>query len=259
MKRDTLRSFQLLCTGLLVLGALSLGSCQSGSANTRTSLLIASDLDNMPFAGVAEDGTPIGRDVEMMQRLCERAGFALSWSRMPFDQLLPKVEDGRVDVVCATLGITEERAQRVLFVGPYFHTQIAVVVRTGEGEPRSIIELDQLSVSGAAGTTSQRAIMRHLPGSTGVFENKTGGSARYRLLSREIDAAVMDGPAADALVAQSAGKLRRIVEPLAWERYALALPKTHTEVAARLQQALFEMESNGELKELDRRHGLADN
>ena len=29
-------------------------------------LVVASDLDNMPFAGVDEQGTPIGRDVEMM-------------------------------------------------------------------------------------------------------------------------------------------------------------------------------------------------
>ncbi len=237
---------------------LLLCSCQS-SPQPRTSLVVASDLDNMPFAGVAADGSPIGRDVEMMQQLCERAGFEVSWSRIPFDQLLPKVEAGRVDVVCATLGITEERARRVLFVGPYFDTEIAVVVRVGDREPQSLEDLDKLRVSGGAGTTSQRAIIRHLPGAHGVFENKTGGSGLFRLVSREIDAAVMDGPAADELVVQSKGKLRRLQKPLDRERYALALPKSHAGVAARLRQALGEMQASGELRQLDRRHGLTGN
>ncbi|MFT4842266.1 MAG: glutamine transport system substrate-binding protein [Planctomycetota bacterium] len=244
---------------LISLALLLLCSCQVGPDSRVPSLLVASDLDNMPFAGVAADGTPIGRDIEMMQRLCERAGFELSWSRMPFDQLLPKLEDGRVDVVCATLGITEERAQRVLFVGPYFETEIAVVVRVGEREPQSLADLNKLRVSGGAGTTSQRAIIRHLPGAHGVFENKNGGSGLFRLVSREIDAAVMDGPAADKLVAQSAGKLRRLQKPLDRERYALALPLRYVDVAARLRQALNKMQSSGELRELDRRHGLAGN
>ncbi|MGK0302698.1 MAG: ABC-type amino acid transport substrate-binding protein [Planctomycetota bacterium] len=258
MKCDSLWPFRLLSIGLLLVTALLFGSCRT-VVTPRPTLVVASDLDNMPFAGVAEDGTPIGRDVEMMQRLCERAGFECKWSRMPFDQLLPKVEVGRVDVVCATLGITEERAQRVLFVGPYFDTEIAVVVRVGGREPQSLQDLNRLRVSGAAGTTSQRAIIRHLPGARGVFENKTGGSGLFRLVSREIDAAVMDGPAADKLVTQSDGKLRRLQKPLDRERYALALPKSHAGVAARLQQALSEMQSSGELQILDRRHGLTGN
>jgi ABC-type amino acid transport substrate-binding protein len=240
---------------MIWLALLLLCSCQL-SPQPRTSLVVASDLNNMPFAGVAEDGTPIGRDVEMMQRLCERAGFELSWSRMPFDQLLTKVEVGHVDVVCATLGITEERARRVLFVGPYFDTEIVVVVRVGDREPQSLEDLDKLRVSGAAGTTSQRAIIRSLPGAHGVFENKTGGSGLFRLLSREIDAAVMDRPVADAMVAQSKSKLRRLQKPLDRELYALALPKSHVGVAARLRQALGEMQTSGELGELNRQYGL---
>jgi len=239
-----------------LLQLLLLCSCQL-SPQPRASLVVASDLNNMPFAGVAEDGTPIGRDVEMMQLLCERAGFALSWSRMPFDQLLAKVEAGRVDVVCATLGITAERSRRVLFVGPYFDTEIVVVVRVGDREPQSFEDLGKMRVSGGAGTTSQRAIIRDLPDAIGVFDNKAGGSPLFRLMSREIDAAVMDGPVAAAVIEQSENKLRRLQQPLGRERYALALPKSHGAIAARLRQALDEMRASGELRALDRKYGLA--
>lgn len=246
---------RLVAFGLLVFVASCFGACRSG-APANGALVVASDLDNMPFAGVDERGRPVGRDVEMMERLCELAGYECKWSRMPFDQLLPKVEAGRVDVVCATLGITAERERRVQFVGPYFETEIAVVVRRGDREPRSLEDLSGLRISGAAGTTSQRAIENRLPQAVGVFENKTGGSGLFRLVSREIDAAVMDGPAADKMVAGSAGKLRRLPQPLARERYALALPKGHDEVAKRLASALLRMRESGELRRLDVRHGL---
>lgn len=234
---------------------LWLCSCQS-TVHSLPPLVVASDLDNLPFAGVAEDGTAIGRDVEMMQLLCERTGYQLEWSRMPFDQLLPKVIAGRVDVVCATLGITEERAEQVLFSRPYFDTAIAVVVRAGAGEPSTLAALAGKRVTGGLGTTSERAIRNRLKHAHGVFENKEGVSALYRLLRGEIDGAVMDGPAADKLVAESSGKLLRMVEPLDHERYALAFPKSHSAIAARFDQALEELRTSGALRGLDRRHGL---
>jgi len=245
----------MLTRHLLSVVLLCLCACQS-MTQPRKTLVVASDLDNMPFAGVAEDGTPIGRDVEMMQQLCQRAGLELTWSRMPFDQLLTSVESGKVDAVCATLGITAERAERVLFSQCYYDTEIAVVVRAGTDEPTTLQELAGKRVTGGVGTTSARAIRNHLPDAHGVFENKEGVSAMYRLLTRDIDGAVMDGPAAAKLVTEAAGKLRRIAAPLDRERYALALPKSHIEVLARLDRALQQMRESGALRALNRRHGL---
>lgn len=219
-------------------------------------IVVASDLDNLPFAGVDADGAPIGRDVEMMQLLAQRLQLAIEWRRMPFDELLPAAENGDVDVVCATLGITPERQERVRFSTAYFYTEIAVVVRAGFGEPAELGDLHGRVVSAARGTTSQRAVRRHLPGAIGAFDNKEGVAADVRLGRGAIDAAVMDGPAADRLVAASDGALRRLPQPLERERYALALPKDRVELCALLDRELQEMRRSGALAELDRRWGL---
>jgi polar amino acid transport system substrate-binding protein len=215
-----------------------------------------SDLDNRPFAWVDEDGTPRGRDVEMMTLLAARVGRPLEWRREPFERLLPLVEAGEADVVCATLGVTPERAERVLFTEPYFHTEIAVVVRAGDGEPRSLAELGGKRVSGAAGTTSERAVRTKLLYAVGVFENKTGGATDQRLLGGEIDAAVMDGPAADAMVAASGGHLLRLAQTLDGEHYALALPKDRAKLARALDCALGELDRSGALAALNAAYGL---
>ena len=238
--------------------AALLCACSSGPRVDReegSALIVASDLDNMPFAGVDEDGRAVGRDVEMMEALGASIHRPVQWERLPFDELLGAVARGDVHAVCATVGITEERRKRVDFTPPYFETSIAVVVRSGEGEPRSLADLRGLRVSGGRGTTSEAAVRRHLPEVIGVFENKSGAPTQQRLLEHEIDAAVMDGPAADALVQAGAGKLLRLSENLEKERYSIALPRGATYGPA-LNEAVMEMHRSGRMAALNRRFGL---
>lgn len=219
-------------------------------------LRVASDLDNMPFAGVDADGTSVGRDVEMMQELADRIGRDLVWVRMPFEQLLEAVETGEVDAVCATLGVTAERQERMAFTRPYYRTSIAVIVRSGEGEPTTLAGLKSLRVSGARGTTAARAVLAHLPHAQAVTNNPKGTPTAERLLRGEIDAAAMDGPAADALVAASGGAIARLAEDLDREDYALAVPLADKRLVRRLNHALDQLSASGWLADLDARHGL---
>jgi polar amino acid transport system substrate-binding protein len=235
-----------------LLASLLLASCASGPQ----ALVVASDLDNPPFASVDESGVPVGRDVEMMQEIAAHLGRRLEWKRMPFDRLLAAVETREVDLVCATIGVTPERAERVAFTRPYYRTAIAVVVRVGRGEPTSLAELAGKRVAAGAGTTSQRAVQRRLGASIGVFENKGEVPAGERLITGEIDAAVMDGPAADALVGEGLGRLARLPEGLATESYALVLPKGEQLLLAELDVHLERLDRTGRLRRLNERFGL---
>lgn len=231
-----------------------ISACAAAPSRARV-LRVASDLDNRPFAWVDEHGEPRGRDVEMMQLLARELGCELAWRRMPFEQLLPACERGEIDVVCATLGVTDERARRVRFTRPYFATEIRVVVRARDGEPSSLAELAGRRVAASPGTTSEAAVRTRLPSSSGVFEgSKDAGPIAQRLLSRSIDAAVMDGPAADALVVQNGETLEVLGESLASEFYALALPMTHADLCRELDLLLERLEP--ELRALDARYEL---
>ena len=246
---------------LLALGlAWALAACAAApgpGADDLPPLVVASDLDNMPFAGLDTDGTPEGRDVAMMEALAERIGRSITWRQIPFETLLPSAQAGLVDVVCATVGITPERAALVDFGEPYFETVIDVVVRTGPGEPRRWADLDGRPVAAGVGTTSERAVRRVLPRALGRFENKAGLSAAERLLVGEVDGVAMDGPAAAALVAASAGSLTTLDTPLAAERYALVFPSDRDALRRALDGALADMRRMGELARLDSTWGTS--
>lgn len=225
-------------------------------AEPKAPLLVASDLDNMPFAGIDENGMPTGRDVEMMEALAARIGRTVVWKRIPFDTLLPSVQAGLVDVVCATVGVTPERAERVAFGEPYFETIIALVVRSGPNEPRRWADLDGRPVAAGQGTTSERAVRRTLPRALGIYENKTGLAPAERLLMGEVDGVAMDGPAADKLVSAASGTLTVLESPLAIERYALVLPPDRGGLRDELDVALAALRREAWLDALDERWGL---
>lgn len=253
----------LLRRTLLCVPLLALAACQPGKIDNREivarhgTLVIASDLANPPFAGMDPRNGPWGRDVEMMERISERIRRRIEWKQMPFEELLDAVVDGRADIVCATMGITPERSERVDFSRPYYRTGIGVVVRAGEDEPETLTDLVGKRVGASPGTTSERAVRRKLRLSRHLFETTGERSVRERLESGEADAWVMDGPEADRVVLESDGALRRLEEDLDFELYALAVRRRRVVLLDQLDAAIREMNQNGEMRELDEQYGTA--
>jgi ABC-type amino acid transport substrate-binding protein len=239
------------CALLALLGCLG---CRSASPADAPALRVASDLDNRPFAYVDADGAPAGRDVEMMVELARRLGRELEWVRMPFDELLPAVERGEVDVVCATIGITPERAERVAFTRPYFHTAIVLLQRNDATLDQAIAPGARLY--GGVGTTAERAIRLHAPQAELVSAGKGDRTSIERLEVGELFAIAMDEPAARARAQSSGGSLALRDRPLCGESYALVLQQQRDALRASLDRSLARMEAEGGLQKLDAAHGL---
>ena len=112
------------------------------------------------------------------------------------------------------------------------------------------------TVTAGAGTTSELALNARLPHARPDVGAKTDATTTERLLSREIDAAIMDAPAARKAALESDGRLVVLDMPLSVERYAIAIAPTKGALAAELDRALAEVRSNGGLDELNERFGL---
>jgi polar amino acid transport system substrate-binding protein len=239
---------------ILILAVPLLAACSSVPT-----LVIGSDLENEPFAYMDDMGVPQGRDVEMVEALGHALDRRIVWKRMPFDQLIDSVASGQVDIVCATLGVTPEREAIVNFSIPYFATELSVVVTRGPSSPNSLADLAGKRVAGGVGTTSERAIRKKLPESIGVFENKEEMSTLERLTSGEVDAVVMDAPAARALVAANADALAMLNEPLDTEHYALALNKAAGHLLEAVDRELSKFERRGSFHRWNQKFGLISN
>lgn len=218
-------------------------------------LLIASDATFAPFHYVDDSGRATGFELELARLVAERAGYAPEVRIVEYDSLLPGVLSGDHDFVAATTGITDERRRAYAFSRSYFATCQAALVRTGDGEPQELAELEGRRV-GAAGAGTSILALAGLEGVKAV-ELAKGQASVPSVLDRTIDALVVDEYDAVQAARESEGRLRVLSEPVALERYAFVLAPERDELRRELDAALAQLELEGVLDELMARFGVA--
>ncbi len=81
-----------------------------------------------PFVMRGEEGGWRGISVELWEQVAELAGLRFQYQPMTFEELLPALEQGRLDVAVGALTMTAERERTVDFSHPYYHTGLAIAV-----------------------------------------------------------------------------------------------------------------------------------
>jgi polar amino acid transport system substrate-binding protein len=82
-----------------------------------------------PFSFKAGDQKVVGFDIELATYVAQKLGKTLQIVSMGFDEMIPKVAAGEVDMIAACITISEERSKLVLFSEPYYQGGIAALVR----------------------------------------------------------------------------------------------------------------------------------
>ena len=107
-----------------------------------------------------EDEELKGFDIELMNRIGEKIGYEIKFVNMPFDKLVPAVNNGEIECAISAITVTEEREKVVDFTTPYISTGVlgeyesyAVVFPEGskvvksitvpEGKQKVYLEVDQ--------------------------------------------------------------------------------------------------------------------
>ena len=88
----------------------------------------------LPF-GAVQNGVDVGFDIEMVQRFAASQGKAVTLARMPFGGLIAANASGKIDMIVASMFITEERKQRIAFSDPYYETNGRAYARTANIAP----------------------------------------------------------------------------------------------------------------------------
>lgn len=76
--------------------------------------------DYRPFNFVDEEGELRGFDVDIAVALCKRLGVRCRFVRQQWERLIPALREGVIDMVAASMSITEERRRLVSFTNRYY-------------------------------------------------------------------------------------------------------------------------------------------
>ncbi len=88
------------------------------NAAAAQSLRVGVSPDYPPLAYL-NGGEVVGIEADNARAVGEIIGKSMKMVRMPFKELIPALEAGKIDVIMSGMSVTEERAARVLFSDPY--------------------------------------------------------------------------------------------------------------------------------------------
>ncbi|SNR69502.1 transporter substrate-binding domain-containing protein [Puniceibacterium sediminis] len=142
-------------------------------------------VDFPPFGIQDMSGNPDGYDADVAKALADYMGVTAQIVPVTGPNRIPYLLSGQVDVLVASLGITEERAQKVDFSRPYAGISIAVYGDNGL-EVTDKAGLSGQSISVARASTQDSGVTAVAPEGTDIRRFDDDATAVQALLSGQV-------------------------------------------------------------------------
>lgn len=180
------RMFTTIAAGALAVGlsgpalAADLESIES-AGTVKVGMLV----DFPPFGVLDASGQPDGYDADVAKALGEYLGVEAQIVPVTGPNRIPYLLSGQVDVLVASLGITEERAQKVDFSKPYAGISIAVYGDTGT-EVADAAGLAGQSIAVTRASTQDTGVTGVAPEGTDIRRFDDDASSVQALMSGQV-------------------------------------------------------------------------
>jgi polar amino acid transport system substrate-binding protein len=162
---------------------------------SRNEIRIGMSGNQPPFNMKNRAGKLIGLDVDLGVALARTMGVEAKFISMPFQDLLPALEKGDIDIVLSGMTMTSERNLKVAFAGPYFISGKAALTKSpslaAADEPEDINKKARMTV--LAGSTSETFAKRSLPEVELVSVSDYNEAVKL-VIDDEVEAMIADYP-----------------------------------------------------------------
>lgn len=205
-----------------------------------------------PFNMKNRAGKLIGMDVDLGNALARTMGVQSKFVSMPFQDLLPALERGEIDIVLSGMTMTSERNLKVAFAGPYFISGKAALTKSpslaAADEPAGINMKARMAV--LAGSTSEQFAKRNLP-EVEVVAVADYDEAVQMVLNDEVAAMIADYPVCILALYQNPDtELVATISPFSFEPIGVALSSDAHLLVNVVQNYFKLLEGTGTLEQL---------
>jgi len=149
-----------------------------------------------PLNAKNKAGKVIGMDVALAELIAMNMGVKLKLVTMPFADLLPALQAGKVDMVISGMTITPDRNLKVAFVGPYYTSGKGVITKTAQVaalQDAKGLNQPKFRVAALKNSTSQKMVEKAAPKAK-LITTASYDEALKMLLNDEVDVIVADFP-----------------------------------------------------------------
>lgn len=210
-------------------------------------LRVGGDPNYRPFHYLAEDGTPQGFDVAVMQAIARERGLSPRFEFGEWGRMLDRLERGEVDAV--PMFVSEDRAQRFRFSRPFLRRHHVLYGRRGQqvGTPdqlagrRVAVQFGGMAWEWLINEQAD-AVLRPMNDEAAALAAVAAGNADFALLPSDI---------AERAIAQGGlDELQPVGPPWLERNYAFGVNPARADLVAELDAGLEALEASGELARL---------
>ena len=207
-----------------------------------------------PFSMEANDGSLMGYEVDLAELLAESMNLKLEIVKLPFSELLPSLENGKIDAVMSGMAITMERNMRAAFVGPYLLSGKSILTKTeslAKADEAEDLNQSNLKITSLKGSTSEKFVKVFLPQASSLPADNLD-QALSKLLNDEANVMVADYATCvlNVMLNPTSG-LVTLSEPLTVEPIGMALPANDPLLINFMENYLNALIMSGLLVELE--------
>ncbi|NKI43813.1 bifunctional serine/threonine-protein kinase/glutamate ABC transporter substrate-binding protein [Streptomyces physcomitrii] len=192
------------------------------------------------------DGGYRGFDIDVATYLARALGHEpseIAWKEAPSSRREAMLDNGDVDLVVATYAMTDARAEKIDFVGPYLVAHQDVLLRAEDDSVREAADLNGKKVCAITGSTSAFALRTSAPGAV-VESRDTYSRCMEELDEGSVDAVTTDDAILAGYAARKPDAYRLGGLALSDERYGIGLPQD-SKLKAKITAALKDMTADG--------------
>jgi polar amino acid transport system substrate-binding protein len=186
----------------------------------------------------------VGYEIELCQAVAKSLGVGLELKLLAVEARIPELTQGRVDILSAALGYTDERATQIDYSLTSFVSRQMLIVKKGSGLTK-IDDLKDKKISAPKGSSSEKYARTLLPDAT-VLTFQDPPSAFLALQQSKVSAFVLSELGLIKFKQQTGDAVEFIKQPVAIEFWGLGVKKGETAFLEVVNKELKRLETSGE-------------
>lgn len=224
-----------------------------GCAGTRQAPLRVGITPDYPPLVFKYNGQIAGAEVDFGRALGGQLNRPVEFVKLRWEQLIPAVQNGNIDIIMSGMSITRARQLQIAFSEPYLTNQLrAIFSRANADRFKTPADLqgDGVKIGVIAGTTADIFVKTNCPQADRIELGSRQDVAYYLLQNPTIDVYVDDTFALAQILSQNEADLTFMREPLAENYLAWGVRADDTRFLQQVNAVLARWKTDGTLDQI---------
>jgi ABC-type amino acid transport substrate-binding protein len=238
---------------LLLAGVSILLVFGSGCAGTRQASLRVGITPDYPPLVFKYNGQVIGAEVDFGRALGGQLNRKVEFVSLRWEQLIPAVQNGNIDIIMSGMSITRARQLQIAFSDPYLTNQLRAIFSRSHAErfkSFADIQSEGVKIGVISGTTADLFVRTNCPQAERIELGSRQDVAYYLLQNPTIDVYIDDTFALAQILSQNEADLTFMREPLAENYLAWGMRADDTRFLQAVNAVLARWKTDGTLDQV---------